>query len=59
MAGRPPDKRYCARYDCAACPLGPICLRANAVRKLGRLAGWVQTVLYILDKGIKPEARRP
>jgi len=25
----------------------------------GQIAGWVQTVLYMPDKGIKPEARRP
>ncbi len=52
LTGRPPDKNHCARYDCAVCPLQSVCLRARAADKLGRLAGWVQTVLYIVDKGI-------
>ncbi|MFN3804630.1 MAG: DNA lyase [Pyrobaculum sp.] len=50
LAGRPPDGRYCRRYHCGYCPLAGVCLRDLAYRRLGRLAGWVQTVAYLIDK---------
>ncbi|MEZ0249252.1 MAG: DNA lyase [Thermoproteus sp.] len=47
LAGRPPDPKYCRRYICETCPLADRCLRAQAEAKLGRLAGWVQTVVWL------------
>jgi len=52
LRGRPPSPAHCRRYTCDACPLAPRCLRAQAAEKLGRLAGWVQTLAYLADKGV-------
>jgi hypothetical protein len=52
LRGRPPSPAHCRRYTCSTCPLAPRCLRAQAAEKLGRLAGWVQTLAYLADKGV-------
>jgi hypothetical protein len=52
LRGRPPSPAHCRRYTCGTCPLAPRCLRAQAAEKLGRLAGWVQTLAYLADKGV-------
>ncbi|OYT62098.1 MAG: hypothetical protein B6U69_02365 [Thermofilum sp. ex4484_15] len=45
-----PSKKYCTYYDCYSCPLGERCLVALALKELGPLAGWLQTVAYVHDK---------
>jgi hypothetical protein len=52
LDGRPPNPAYCRRYACSSCPLSASCLRGQAAEKLGRLAGWVQTLAYLADKGV-------
>lgn len=52
LKGRPPMSTYCRKYSCDACPHAGNCLRNLAASKLGRLAGWVQTLAYLLDKGV-------
>ncbi len=52
LTGRAPEPSYCRRYACEACPLARSCLRWQSYSRLGRLAGWVQTVAYLIDKGI-------
>ncbi|HII46184.1 DNA lyase [Pyrobaculum aerophilum] len=52
IRGAPPNANYCKRYTCDACPLSRRCIRGLSLLKLGRLAGWVQTVAYLLDKGV-------
>lgn len=47
LAGEPPNPRYCRRYSCAECPLAGRCIRGQAQFRLGRLAGWVQTVVWL------------
>lgn len=47
LKGVPPDKKYCLKYTCDVCPLGGSCLRAQLARSFGRLAGWLQTVVYV------------
>ncbi|ABP51165.1 MAG: DNA lyase [Pyrobaculum arsenaticum] len=54
LSGRPPESAYCRRYTCDKCPLTHTCLRHLSFTKLGRLAGWVQTLAYLLDKGVLP-----
>jgi hypothetical protein len=54
LSGEPPRAELCRRFNCGTCPLANRCLRAIAERRLGRLAGWVQTASYLLDKGITP-----
>lgn len=54
LSGRPPEPAYCRRYTCDKCPLARTCLRHLSYTKLGRLAGWVQTLAYLLDKGVLP-----
>lgn len=52
LRGRAPEPSYCRKYACHECPLARSCLRWLSYSKLGRLAGWVQTVSYLLDKGV-------
>lgn len=52
LAGETPRANYCRKYTCETCPISSRCLRGLSYRKLGRLAGWVQTVSYLIDKGL-------
>lgn len=54
LSGEAPRAELCRRYTCERCPLSARCLRAEATRRLGRLAGWAQTISYLLDKGQLP-----
>ncbi|MEM1597516.1 MAG: DNA lyase [Pyrobaculum sp.] len=51
LRGGPPKSAYCKKYDCGTCPAAGSCLRRQAEEKYGRLAGWVQTLSYLIDKG--------
>jgi len=52
LNGKSPNSAYCRKYTCDSCPLSASCLRGQAAEKLGRLAGWVQTLAYLADKGV-------
>jgi hypothetical protein len=54
LAGAPPSPAHCRRYTCGECPIAHKCLRGLSQMKLGRLAGWVQTLAYLMDKGALP-----
>ncbi|ABL78978.1 N-glycosylase/DNA lyase [Thermofilum pendens] len=47
---RLPEARLCRRYRCGDCPARGDCLRWLAAECFGRLAGWVQTALYVHDR---------
>ncbi len=47
LGDRPPEKRLCLRYTCSTCPAASRCLSNLSRRKLGRAAGWLQTVAYV------------
>jgi len=45
-----PEKRKCLKYTCIECIGNNTCLTGLSYHKLGRLAGWLQTVSYIHDR---------
>ncbi len=47
LGDRLPEKRLCLRYTCSTCPAAPRCTSNLSRRKLGRVAGWLQTVAYV------------
>jgi len=57
LKGEPPRAEHCRRYECGSCPLADRCLRYRAYAAFGRLAGWVQTVSYLIDKGLAAPTR--
>lgn len=57
LKGVPPRAELCARYVCEECPLRRNCLRAQASEKMGRLAGWVQTVVWLISTHKEAKAR--
>jgi endonuclease III-like uncharacterized protein len=66
LAGRQPSAQHCRRHSCGECPLSSSCLGGLARSRLGRLAGWVQTLAYLADRGLialprvaEPRAGRP
>ena len=49
LAGGPPRKELCARYQCPECPASASCLRWKLSSAYGPAAGWVQTAFYVHD----------
>lgn len=45
-----PEKKICLKYTCSECIRSSTCLTGLSYHKLGRLAGWLQTVSYIHDR---------
>ncbi|MCS7102891.1 MAG: hypothetical protein NZ992_03300 [Candidatus Korarchaeum sp.] len=45
---RLPNKRTCLKYNCSDCPVR--CVRWLASESFSKLAGWVQTALYLHEK---------
>ncbi len=45
-----PQKSYCARYECAACPISRRCVYSHARRLFKGLNGFVQTAAYVVGK---------
>ncbi|MEM1546203.1 MAG: hypothetical protein QXY40_07985 [Candidatus Methanomethylicia archaeon] len=45
-----PEKKTCLKYTCIECIKSNTCLTGLSYYKLGKIAGWLQTVSYIHDK---------
>ncbi len=49
-----PQKVYCARYECTACPISRKCVYSHTSRLFRDLNGFVQTAAYVAGKlGVK------
>jgi len=44
-----PNKSKCITYGCNSCPIADRCIKNILSMKFGKLAGWIQTVIYIHD----------
>ncbi len=45
-----PQKEYCRKYICEDCPRSNRCLTGLSYKHFGRLASWIQTVSYVVDR---------
>lgn len=42
-----PEKKFCIKYECSKCPRREKCIESLLRSKLGKLAGWYQTLVYL------------